>query len=686
MTDSQKELPLLGETKFEQSVAEPSAPMQSRTADRLQATGEGPLKKLVDRNFLQYASYVIRDRAIPDLDDGLKPVQRRILFSLHENDDGKFIKVANIVGFCMQFHPHGDASIEEALVALANKEFLIERQGNFGNLLTGDPPAAARYIECRLTEMARTELFNKDLTDFVPTYDGRRVEPVLLPAKIPLLLMLGAEGIAVGISTRILPHNLTELLEAQIAILGKKPFHVVPDFPQGGLIDAESYDEGRGHVLIRARIEKKDDNILVIRELPFGTTTDSVTSSIEDAARRGKIKIKSINDFTAEHVEIEIRLAPDQNRDRAIATLYAFTQCQVQISSRIVVIRDNKPVDMNVPAILRHNTSRLLKILRRELQHKRRRLLEDIHGKTLARLFIEHRIYKRIETLKSAAEIHGAVLKGLEPFRSHLQQDITRDDVEGLLSLQIRRISLFDLEKNLKDIERLGKELGEVETDLSAMVPYTIRYLRSLLRKYGSQYPRRTRLRTFGKISERELTKNELTVNHDLEKGYIGHKVAGSPIVSCSPLDRLLLIWNDGRCKVVSPPDKLFVDTSLIYCAILDREHVMTTVYELDFFTYFKKFEPGGLVKNRDSRFAPKGARIRFFADDNPSSLFVRYKDDERIKIRQQTFSIVRQPVQGRDAKGFVLTANRIEYIGSVKAPDWDDDLTGPPGKFIDSA
>jgi topoisomerase-4 subunit A len=685
MTDGQKELPLMGDMQSEPGEAEASATAPGRSADRLEATGEGPLKKLVDRNFLQYASYVIRDRAIPDLDDGLKPVQRRILFSLDENDDGKFIKVANIVGFCMQFHPHGDASIEEALVALANKQYLIERQGNFGNLLTGDPAAASRYIECRLTRMAREEIFNNDLTDFVPTYDSRRREPVLLPAKIPLLLMLGAEGIAVGISTRILPHNFTELLEAQIAILEKKPFRIIPDFPQGGLMDAESYDKGRGHILVRARIDRKGKDALIIRELPFGATTDSITASIEDAARRGKVKIKSIDDFTAENVEIEILLAPEQDQDRAAAALYTFTQCQVQISSRIVVIRNNKPVDMDVPSILRHNTSRLLKILRRELQYKRRKLLEEIHGKTLARLFIEHRIYKRIETLKSAAEIQEAVLEGLQPYRDELQQDITRDDIEGLLNLEIRRISLFDLEKNLKEIERLGKDLGEVETELSAMVPYAIRYLRGLLRKYGAEYPRRTKLESFGKISERELTKNELTVNYDREKGYIGHRIPGAPLISCSPLDRLLLIWNDGRCKVVSPPDKLFVDASMIYCAILDRERILTTVYEFDFFTYFKKFAPGGLVTNRESRFAPKGSKIRFFADDNPLLLYVRYADDERIKIRQQEFSVKHQEVRGRDAKGLVLTANRIEYIASGKAPDWDDNLTGPPGKFIDS-
>ena len=675
MTDGQKEL-----FPEQEATTPPAAP-----ASGLGATGDGPLKLLMDQNFLQYAAYVIRDRAIPDLDDGLKPVQRRILFSLHQNDDDKFIKVANIVGYCMQFHPHGDASIGEALVALANRRYFIERQGNFGNLLTGDPPAAARYIECRLTDLARNEIFNDDLTEFVPTYDGRREEPVTLPAKIPLLLMLGAEGIAVGISTRILPHNFAELLEAQIAILSKKPFSVLPDFAQGGLMDARAYDNGRGYVLVRAHIEKKDERTLVIREIPVGTTTDSLTSSIEDAARKGKIKIKSIDDFTAERAEIELHLPPEQDLDRAIETLYAFTQCQVQIASRIVVIRNNKPVEMDVSAILRYNTSRLVGILRRELQHKRRRLIEEMHHKTLVRLFVENRIYKSIESCDSVAAMQDAVLEGLAPFHAELQQEVTREDVDGLLAIAIRRISLLDLEKNRREIESLRSELEVVERNLAEIVLFAIRYLRGILRQYGADYARHTRLATFGEISERELTANELTIHYDREKGYIGYKIAGEPLISCSPLDRILLVWKDGRCKVVAPPEKLFVDTTLIYSEILDRDRVMTAVYELDLFTYYKKFTVGGLITNRESRIAQKGANVLFFADDNPPVLYVRYAADSRIKIRQQRYAVERQPVRGRDVKGLVLTANIIEYVGSEKAANWDDALTGPPGKFLDN-
>jgi topoisomerase-4 subunit A len=450
-------------------------------------------------------------------------------------------------------------------------------------------------------------------------------------------------------------------------------------------MDARAYNNGRGHVLVRARIEQKDARTLVIREIPVGTTTDTLTASIEDAARKGKIKIKSINDFTAEQAEIEIQLPPEQDLDRATEALYAFTQCQVQISSRIVVIHDSKPVEMDVPAILRYNTSRLVRILRRELQRKSRRLTEEMHHKTLVRLFVENRIYKMIETCESTAAVQQAVLEGMLPFRSELQRDVTHEDVEGLLGIPIRRISLFDLEKNSKEIERLRNELGDVEQDLSAIVPYSIRYLRGILRKYGSEHPRRTQLAAFGQISERELTANELTIHYDREKGYIGGKIGGEPLISCSPLDRLLLIWKDGRCKVVAPPEKLFVDTTLIYCDILDREKVLTAVYELDFFTFYKKFTIGGLITNRETRFAPRGANVRFWADDDPPVLFVRYVADPRVKIRQQRFAVERRAVQTRDAKGSVLTANTIEYVGSEKASDWDEALTGPPGRFIDN-
>ena len=582
----------------------------------------------------------------------------------------------------MQFHPHGDASIGEALVTLANRRYFIDRQGNFGNLITGDPAAAPRYIECRLTEMGRTELFNNELTEFVPSYDGRKKEPVTLPAKIPILLMLGAEGIAVGISTRILPHNFAELIEAEISILKKQPFLIVPDFPQGGLMDARTYASGRGHVLVRALVEKKDDRTLVIREIPAGTTTDTLIASIEDAAKRGKIKVKSIQDFTAGQPEIEIHLSPDEDPVRAEEALYAFTQCQMQISSRIVVIRDNKPVEMDVASILKHNASRLVNLLRRELQRRRRKLTEEMHHKTLVRIFVQEHIYKKLETANSPEAARQSVWDGLQPFRPELQRDITHEDIESLMGIPIRYITLFSVENNRRDIERLVGELGETERDLSEITPYAIRYLRGLLRKYAADYPRRTRTAAFGEISERELTAEELTIGYDREKGYLGHKVTGEILALCSPLDRLLLVWRDGRCKVTAPPDKLFVDASLIYCAILDREQTMTIVYEEDFFSYYKKFKIGNLAVGRESRIAPKGANIHFLSVDDPKELFVRYVADEKARIRQQRFSVAKQPLDERTTKGKVLTANKIEYVGGEKAEDWNDALDGPPGKF----
>jgi topoisomerase-4 subunit A len=644
---------------------------------------DGPLKRMVDRNFLEYASYVIRDRAIPDIDDGLKPVQRRILYSLHRNDDGKFIKVANIVGYCMQFHPHGDASIADALVTLANKQYLIERQGNFGNVFTGDPAAASRYIECRLTDLARDELFNDELTEFVPTYDGRKEEPVALPARLPMLLLLGAEGIAVGLATRILPHNFNELLEAQVHILHDEPFEVYPDFPQGGLMDVSGYDRGRGFVRVRARIEIRDPQALVIRELPFGTTTDSLIASIEDAARKGKLKLKTINDFTAGSVEIEILLQPEQEAGRAIDALYAFTQCEFQIPSRIMVIRDRRPAEMDVEEVLRHNTTRLLDLLKKELKLRQKRLTEDLHRRTLVQVFVEQRLYKPIEGCRSQEEVDQVVRQGLVPYRDQFQRDLTNGDVEMLLGIPIRRISQFDLDKNHGEMQAIRDDLTEAGRNLANLVPYAVRYLRNLQRKHAPLFPRRTEIAPFEAVAVRDLTASELTLSHDREKGYLGHKIAGTALFQCSSLDKLLLVWKDGRYKIVSPPEKLFVDAGLIHCAVLDRERVLTVVYGDSFFTYIKKFIPGGSVTNREYRCIPRGSEIRLLADDDPPLLYVRYAGSETQTIKQQEFPTEPLPVKDRESRGAMLTSKKTSYIGKTKPKDWDDTQTGPRGTYM---
>src|SRR5258706_8675041 len=422
---------------------------------------ELPLHRRVNTSFLEYASYVIRDRAIPKLADGLKPVQRRILYVLHTLDDGRFIKVASVTGETMKYHPHGNASIDDALVVLANKRYLIEGQGNFGNIFTGDIAAAPRYIECRLTALARTELFNDEITDFVPSYDGRNQEPVVLPSKLPLLLMLGTEGVAVGMACKILPHNFPELIEAQIAILKKQPFKCLPDFPTGGLMDARGYADGKGGIKVRAKIKAKDDSTVVIKEIPPTTTTAALIGSIEDASRKGKIKVKSINDFTSEEVEIEIKAPSGVSCDQLIDALYAFTDCEVTIASRIVLIKNNRPFEMTVSEVLRENTAQLVDILKRELQLREGKLQDELHFRTLERIFIEERIYKKIEQAKTNEAVLAAVHDGFKPFRRQLLRDLADADVERLLQVRIRRISLFDINKHREEMEKAKTELGE---------------------------------------------------------------------------------------------------------------------------------------------------------------------------------------------------------------------------------
>lgn len=643
---------------------------------------DGPLRRLIDANFLQYASYVIRDRAIPDARDGLKPVQRRILHSLFENDDGKFIKVANIVGHAMQYHPHGDASIGDALVALTNKGFLIEGQGNFGNVLTGDPAAAARYIECRLTELARRELFNPELTEFVPSYDGRRKEPVTLPAKLPLLLMQGAEGIAVGLSTKVLPHNFKELLEAQIAILGKKPFTLYPDFRQGGLMDVQEYASGNGRIRVRAVVEPRGEHALVIREIPFGTTTDALIASIETAARKQQVKVKSIDDYTAEKIEIEITLTPDQDREKAIQALYAFTACEVSLSGRIVVIEENRPVELDVAALLKRDTARLRDILERELRCEKKRLTEDIHHKTLVQLFVEHRIYKDIESCDTYAKVKKAVLDGVNRFRDQLRRDVTQDDVEMLLGIAIKRISLFDIEKNREQIVDLVQQLAEVEKQLGDLTAHAIRYLKDLLKTYGPTHPRATRITKFEEVAVRELTAQELILRHDRANGYLGHAITGEDCVTCSSLDKIILCWADGRYKVIPPPDKLFVDQDIIYCAIVDRDRVMTTVYTHGQITYLKRFTFGGTIQNKEYQFAQPDAQVLFFSDASPDELFVKYKPSKNQRIHQQVFTPADTSVKGAKARGVQMTVKAIARITTEKPRGWDENA-GPKGALM---
>ena len=417
---------------------------------------------LMGQNFIEYASYVIVDRAIPDIRDGLKPVQRRILATLSKMDDGKFHKVANVIGDTMKLHPHGDASIGDALVVLANKDYFIEKQGNFGNPVTGHSPAAPRYIECRLTDLAKETLFRKALTEYRPSYDGRNEEPVALPAKLPVLLMLGAEGIAVGMSTRILPHNFCELLEAQIRILKNEPFEIYPDFPTGGIIDTGDYDDGVGKIKVRARVNKRDKKTVVIREIAFGTTTESLIASIESAAQKGKVKISGINDFTTDEVEIEVELPRGVYADEVIPQLYAHTDCEISLTSNMVMIKDRQPVEMGVSEVLCYLTDQLRGLIKAELQYELDQLGDRKHWLDLERIFIENRVYKRIEKAKTAKGVVSAVRTGLEPHLEELEREVTDEDIDGLLKIQIRRISRYDIDRNRKDLKTTVKAIKGV--------------------------------------------------------------------------------------------------------------------------------------------------------------------------------------------------------------------------------
>jgi topoisomerase IV subunit A len=624
---------------------------------------EDPLRELIDENFIQYASYVIRDRAIPQLEDGLKPVQRRILHALYEKDDGRFNKVANIVGHAMQYHPHGDASIEEALVNLTNKSYLIEGQGNFGNIFTGDPAAASRYIECRLTDLARNEIFNPKLTTYIPSYDGRNREPLLLPSKLPLLLMLGSEGIAVGLSTRILPHNFIELLKAQICVLQKKRFKLLPDFPQGGLMDGSEYCNGNGKIKLRAKIELRESNKLLIREIPFSTTTESLIASIEEAARKRKIKIRSINDFTAASVEILLTLSPGEDQGKAIAALYHFTQCEVTIHSNIVVIKGERPIQMDVEEVVRFNTEQLVSLLKKELEIRQGELRDELHWKSLIQIFIEHRIYKRIEECESYEAVQQTVLKGLQPFKNQLTREITVSDAEMLLGLQIKRISKFDLNKNKEEKLKIVQELKEVATRLKDVEAFAIDYLQRLVAQYGKRFKRRTQSTTAEEIDVRELTANELAIVYDKERGFLGHGVKGDASFRCSPLDRLLLVWENGRYQIIPPPDKLFVDKNLIYFNIFDRDKVFTAVYSTAAATFLKRFTFGGAIMNRDYNCAQEHAKIKYLTDRSVNEVRLKYRHVKGARIDEQTFAAGGLAVRGPKTRGNQVTKRTVTSI-----------------------
>ncbi|MBQ2281207.1 MAG: DNA topoisomerase IV subunit A [Kiritimatiellae bacterium] len=680
----------------------------------------GPLAKVMDDNFLQFASYTICSRAIPTVEDGLKPVQRRILHSLKEKDDGRFIKVANIVGHTMQYHPHGDASIKDALVNLENKGYLIEGQGNFGNIFTGDGAAAGRYIECRLSQLAREQIFNKKTTEFIPSYDGRNEEPVLLPSKLPLLLMMGAEGIAVGLSTRIMSHNFIELLEAQIAILQNKPFTVLPDFLTGGLIDVSEYNDGFGRIRTRAKMEVRDKNTVVITELPFGQTTDSLTSSIEDATRAKKVPIRSVQDSTSDHVEIILTLIPGTAPEKAIKALYAFTSCEYAVTANCVVIEKNRPCERTVSEILRANTEQLQQLLKRELEIKRDELEDQRQNKTLVQIFIEERIYKRIEKCTTAEQINEEIREGFKPFRDKLYRDIRDEDIEMLLAVQIRRISLYDMNKNRKEIDDINTMLEDVNQNLGAVKAYTLRYLKDMIKRYQyverevevieekpnakgkgtkqvkkrkketvEQYPRHTTITTFDAIEVREITASECSICYDAESGYLGYNIkGGEELFKCSSLDKLIVVWKDGKFKLIPAPEKLFVDNNMLYAAIFNRDKEYTAIYTDKEYpiSYIKRFSFGGLIANKDYSLLPNEGQVRFLEEGTPAFVWIKYKPAKSQRIIQKVFKAAEEvAVKGVKAKGKQITLKAIQHIASGEKPPrwWDEAAPTDKGNLL---
>lgn len=672
-------------------------------------TGSGPMRELFDYNFRQYSAYVICSRAIPAIEDGLKPVQRRIMHSLWEKDDGRYTKVANIVGHAMQYHPHGDASIGDALVVLANKlwgegkGYLIDGQGNYGSLYTGMQHAATRYIECRLTDLARKEIFNKKTTEFVPNYDGRKEEPVYLPAKIPLLLMLGADGIAVGLSTSIFPHNFIELLEAEICAIQKKPFELFPDFQLGGIMDVSEYDDGLGKVKIRSRIKEGEKNTLIITELPWGETTESLSASIEDAIKKKKVPVRKIHDLTSEKVCIELELQTGANAEKAMTALYAFTNCEKSLSSRPIVLDEGRPKMMRVSEILKRNAERLMYLIKRELEIRLSELDDLFHARTLDRIFIEERIYKRIEEEKTMEGVQSTIKEGFRPFRKELRRDVTNDDIERLLKLQIRRISQFDINKNREEIENVIKEEAEVSDNLTHLRAFVVKYLKGLILKYKKAYPRITEIKrgAFKEVDVRAITATELTIKWDKENCYIGSAIrGGEELFKCSSLDELILVWKDGRFKKLQPEDKIFVDKNLLavlrYNQEKDREtREFTCVYEDGGygFSYIKRFRFGGLIRNKDYRLAPEKpkSKIIFFQEGCPDTIYVKFKPAKNQRIHQQYFLPKEQvkrvntqtgkledqdvvPVRNAGTKGKQLTSKAIARISSSKGSWWSDD------------
>jgi topoisomerase-4 subunit A len=642
------------------------------------------LDELMRRNFVDYASYSILDRAIPDERDGLKPVQRRILHTLFQMNDGRYHKVANAVGETMKLHPHGDAAIGDALVVLANKNYFIDRQGNFGNILTGHRAAAARYIECRLTPLALEMLFNEPLTEFRPSYDGRNQEPVFLPSKLPVTLMLGTEGIAVGMATRILPHNLVELWEAQIELLEGKQILLDPDFPQGGFADVSEYDDGRGKVRVRAKLKAADSKRIVISEIPFSTTTESLIASIEAAIQKGRVKISAINDYTTDKVEIELITARGATPEEVMPQLLAYTDCSVSVNSSIVVIRNRRPVELSVSDVLGELTKLLREQIRSELEWEQRQLLDRKHWLTLEAIFVEQKVYRRIETAKTDSAVREQVDIGMQEHAELFIREMVSDDITNLLGIRIRRISAFDRAKNRNEIKECDEKLGVIVNKLEHLTRTVIHTIADLIDRYGKDYPRRTKTERFDTIDKKDIAQQSLKLGYDRKTGFLGTSIkADKPLLSVSEYDLVLGISNDGSYRIMTPPEKVLFTGRLIHCERFNPESgaEFTVVYrDKAKIVYGKRIHIDKFIRNREYELIKdKAGKVDLLLPGGETGMVsMQFAPAPRQRVRSARFDVSQLELTGTGARGNRLAPKPVKTLKFERSSSTRSAKAGP--------
>lgn len=626
----------------------PEARSDYKPVNRFDASAVHHLSGMYQTWFLDYASYVILERAVPHIEDGLKPVQRRILHSMKRMDDGRYNKVANIVGHTMQFHPHGDASIGDALVQMGQKDLLIDCQGNWGNILTGDRAAAPRYIEARLSKFALDVVFNPKTTDWQLSYDGRNREPITLPAKFPLLLAQGAEGIAVGLSSKILPHNLVEICDAAISYLRGEEFTLYPDFPTGGSIDVSKYNDGQrgGQLKVRAKIEKIDSKTIAIKEIPYSKTTSTLIDSILKAIDKGKIKARKVDDNTAAEVEILVHLTPGISSDKTIDALYAFSDCEINLSPNCCVIEDNKPCFLTVSDVLRHSVDSTMGLLRKELEIRRGELFEQLFFASLERIFIEERIYKD-KGFENAPDMDAAVAhvdNRLEPFKKQLVREVTRDDILRLMEIKMQRILKFNKDKADELILRTKEEIKSIDHDLAHMTDVTIRWFEFIKEKYGKDHPRRTEIRSFDTIEAAKVVEANEKLYINRQEGFIGTGLKKDEFVcNCSDIDDIIVFFKDGKYKVMRVADKIFVGKNVMHVQVFKRNDRRTTynaVYRdgRNGPSYIKRFNVTSMTRDReyDLTQGTPGSRVLYFtANPNGEAEVIKVTLEVTAKMKK---------------------------------------------------